>query len=369
MREAVEKDISIYIHIPFCEQKCNYCAFASFCVSESEKEKYIEFLCKEIEKRKSSRPVKTIYIGGGTPSVLSEEQIEKVVKAVYKNFDVYEDAEFTIEANPNSITEEKLLKWKKLRVNRVSIGVQSLSDKSLKKINRLHDRKTAIEKIKLARRYFSNVSADLLVGLEGESGKDLSKYALELLSLGIKHISCYLLEVYEGTKLYDLVQSKKYLPLDDDKTIEAFNKLSNFLVDKGMERYEISNFAFSGFESQHNLNYWARGDYLGFGLGAHSFEKNRRYCNSDKFSEYYESKVYKENLTSKEIIEEEIMLGLRCKLGVDLEKIKNLGYDLTKNEHFADYLRQGIIKQNGNVVTLNPTFYHISNTIIANLLP
>lgn len=369
MREVVGKDISIYIHIPFCEQKCNYCAFASFCASESEREKYVDFLCKEIERRKSSRPVKTIYVGGGTPSILTETQIEKIVKTVYENFNVYEDVEFTIEANPNSITEWKLLKWKELRVNRVSVGVQSLKDKSLKKINRLHDKKTAIEKIKLTRKYFANVSADLLVGLEGESGKDLSKYALELLSLGVKHISCYLLEVYEGTKLFDLVQNKKYFPLDDDKTIEVFNKLANFLVDKGMERYEISNFAFPGFESRHNLNYWARGDYLGFGLGAHSFEGSRRYFNSDKFSEYYAGKIYEENLSKKEIIEEEIMLGLRCRLGVNLKKIKSLGYDLTKNEYFADYLGQEIIKQNGDIISLNPTFYHISNTIISNLLP
>ena len=177
----MEQALSIYVHIPFCEQKCNYCAFASFCAKEDQIEKYIDLLCNEIKKRKTDRPIKTIYIGGGTPSILSERQIEKIVSTIFDNFNIYENAEFTIEANPNSITEGKLLCWKKLRVNRVSIGVQSLNDKSLKKIGRLHTKKEALSKIKLTRHYFDNVSADLIVGLEGETGKDLCRYASELL--------------------------------------------------------------------------------------------------------------------------------------------------------------------------------------------
>lgn len=362
-------DLSIYIHIPFCEQKCNYCAFASFCASGEVVDEYIKILCEEIKRRKCDRPVKTIYIGGGTPSILSEKQIEKVVSTLYDNFNIYEDAEFTIEANPNSITEEKLLAWKRLRVNRVSVGVQSLRDKSLKKIGRLHDHKTAIEKIKLTRKYFANVSADLIVGLEGESGKDLCKYASELLSLGVKHVSCYLLEVYENTKIYRLIKEKKYKPLTDEQTIEAFNKLSNYLVDKGMERYEISNFAFEGFESRHNINYWARGDYLGFGLGAHSFEGNRRYFNAETLEEYKLSIVQAEELEVKEEIEEVVMLGLRCKLGVSLSKLQELGYDITKNEYYKDYLSQEILKEEDGILRLNPVYYHLSNTIISNLMP
>ena len=139
----MEQDLSIYVHIPFCEQKCNYCAFASFCAKDNQIDEYIDILCKEIQKRKTNRPVKTIYIGGGTPSILTEEQIGKIVSTIFDNYNVYENAEFTIEANPNSITEGKLLCWKKLRVNRVSIGVQSLNDKSLKKIGRLHTKKEA----------------------------------------------------------------------------------------------------------------------------------------------------------------------------------------------------------------------------------
>ena len=165
--------ISIYIHIPFCEQKCNYCAFNSFCASEKVKDEYVDILCKEIESRKVGTKVKTIYIGGGTPSVLSESQIEKIFDAIFENYNVARDAEITVEANPNSITKNKLKKWESLKINRLSIGVQSLDDESLRKIGRLHDRKMALEKIELAKKYFENVSADLIVGLENERGDAL----------------------------------------------------------------------------------------------------------------------------------------------------------------------------------------------------
>ena len=258
----MRREISIYVHIPFCEKKCAYCAFNSFCADEETKNKYINLLCNEISCRSADfnsssnkAVVRTIYIGGGTPSILNEEQISKVINTIYNSFDVYDNAEFTIEANPNSITEEKLKCWKSLRVNRLSVGVQSLNDKSLAKIGRLHTKKDALEKIKLARKFFDNVSADLIVGLENESGKDLCQYAKDLLALGVKHISCYLLEVYENTPIFSMIEREKYLPLNDEQTISAFHKLATYLQDKNMQRYEISNFAFDGYESQHNLNY------------------------------------------------------------------------------------------------------------------
>ncbi len=360
-----EKDISIYIHIPFCEHKCNYCAFNSFCGTEQEKDEYIDLLCKEIASRKVNACVKTIYIGGGTPSVLNEKQIEKVVGAIYENFKVEKYAEFTIEANPSSITESLLKKWRELGVNRLSVGVQSLSDKSLKKIGRLHNRKMALEKIALARKLFDNVSCDLIVGLQGESGKDLCRHARELLLLGVKHISCYLLEIYQNTPIFKMIEKGKYLPLNDDETISAFNKLANYLQDEGLERYEISNFAVPKFESKHNLNYWARGEYLGFGISAHSFLDGKRIENAGNLQDYALGIQNVEILTEKEEDEERIMLGLRCCLGVNLKSLKVI--KIEKNAHFCDYLQQGILVKNKDVVKLNPLFYHISNTIISNL--
>lgn len=361
------KDMSIYVHIPFCEKKCHYCAFNSFCANEKMREEYVNMLCDEMARRKVDNPIKTIYIGGGTPSILSNELLDQLVNAIYDNFNVYENAEFTIEANPSSITEDKIKKWKELRINRVSVGVQTLNDKSLKRIGRLHDKKLALESIKLVRKYFDNVSADLLIGLEDE--KNVCRHARELLSIGIKHISCYLLEVYENTKLSEMIKAGQYMPLDDDKTIASFNKLANYIQDMGLERYEISNFCYPGYESQHNLNYWDRGEYLGFGLGAHSFCNNVRSKNAEKLDEYKVGIVECEYLTEKDIVEEVVMLGLRCKLGVNLLKLKNLGYDILANEYCEEYVKQGILLKNDDVLKLNPIYYHISNTIISNLLP
>ncbi len=408
---AKRQDLSIYIHIPFCERKCAYCVFNSFCAGEEERERYVDLLCKEMAARKTDRPISTIYIGGGTPSVLSEGQIEKIVKAIYANFNVQKFAEFTIEANPNSITQQRLEKWRGLKINRLSIGVQSLKDSSLHKIGRLHSRRMALEKVALAKKFFNNVSCDLIVGLEGESGKVLCKHAKELLELGVRHISCYLLEVYQNTPLFSMIAKKKYAPLSDDEMVAAFHKLALFLQDEGMQRYEISNFAAEGFESKHNLNYWKRGEYLGFGIGAHSFLDGRRSENAGTLPDY-ENIVQKcefsscdgeqvpessldfaqddkrwhgikkpeaqseknnwifekfETLSQSEENEEKIMLGLRCSLGVDISELQ--GYDLTKNPYFEEYISQGILRQNGNIVTLNPLFWHLSNTIISNLLP
>ncbi len=360
-------DISLYVHIPFCQRKCNYCAFVSFCANNQTIDRYVEILCEEIERRKVKNPVKTIYFGGGTPSILSNEQLKKIVDCIFKNFNVREYAEFTIEANPNSLTEEKLEFYQKIRINRISIGVQSLSDKSLKKIGRLHTKKEAIEKIKLAKKHFNNISADLIVGLENENGKDLCRYAKNLLSLGVKHVSCYLLEVYQNTKLGDMVAKKEYFPQSDEQTVASFNKLANYLQDAGMERYEISNFAFPGFESDHNLNYWTRGEYLGFGVSAHSFFEGKRTKNADTFENFQQQKVETEILSEKEEIEEKIMLGLRCNLGVELEKLKP--YDIKKNPYFEEYLSQGIIEECDGRIFLKPIYYHISNTIISNLMP
>ncbi len=368
----MRREISIYVHIPFCERKCAYCAFNSFIAKDDVKEDYVALLCDEIERRaavfKSDKPVvKTIYFGGGTPSVLSEKHISKIVATIFENFDVYDNAEFTIEANPNSLTEEKLGCWKGLRVNRLSIGVQALDDNTLAKIGRLHTKKEALEKIKLARKFFDNVSADLIVGLENQTGKDLCRYAKDLIALGVKHISTYLLEVYEGTPIFSMIEKKQYRPLDDEQTILAFNKLANYLQDQQFERYEISNFAREGYESRHNLNYWARGEYLGFGISAHSFVDGVRMENAKTIADYKLGKLTTETLSPLEEDEEKIMLGLRCCLGVNVSTLKEI--DLCKNPFFEQYVNDGIliVDESARIVTLNPIFYHLSNTIISNL--
>lgn len=359
--------ISIYIHIPFCESKCIYCAFTSFCASKEDKERYVEFLLKEIEKRKVKNPIQSIYIGGGTPSVLTTRQIEKILNCVKVNYKILDNAEVTIEVNPNSIDEEKLKDYKNMGINRLSVGVQSLNNNSLKKIGRLHSKKQALHALKLARKYFDNISADLILGLQGEKFKKVKRHVKTLIKNKINHISCYMLEV-QTPNFSNLIAQKKYLPLDDDTVAKVYEKLVKFLRKKGYTQYEISNFAKDGKLSQHNLNYWKVGQYLGFGVSAHSYYNNIRFYNSDNFEQYYAGDVSQETQTSKTLAEEIIMLGLRCCLGVDLKNLQKLGYDVSKNAYFEDYVHKQILYIKDGKMFLNPKFYAVSNIIISNLI-
>ena len=361
------KEISVYIHLPFCERKCLYCAFTSFVSSDDVQKEYVKHLIKEIENFKDGYKAKTIYFGGGTPSVLRLDLLEKIFDALKNKFEIEKDAEITMEVNPNSVDEEKLGFYKRLGVNRLSMGIQSLNDKTLKKLGRLHTKKEALYKLQLATKFFDNVSCDLILGLEKE--KNVVKYARKLIKFGIKHISCYILEVHENTPLYSLVKNKKYQPLNDEAVAKSYEKLRKFLEKQGFNQYEISNFSLLGFESKHNLAYWSYDDYVGFGLSSHSFLDGVRYENSSNLKDYYEGKRQSETITNDKEIEERILLGLRCKNGVDLEKLKNLGYILEKNEFFMQFLEKNILKKENDKVYLNPNYYAVSDFIIEHLLP
>lgn len=361
------KEISVYIHLPFCERKCLYCAFTSFVSSDDVQKEYVKHLIKEIENFKDGYKVKTIYFGGGTPSVFRLDLLGKIFDALKNKFEIEKDAEITMEVNPNSVDEEKLGFYKRLGVNRLSMGIQSLNDKTLKKLGRLHTKKEALYKLQLATKFFDNVSCDLILGLEKE--KNVVKYARKLIKFGIKHISCYILEVHENTPLYSLVKNKKYQPLYDEAVAKSYEKLRKFLEKQGFNQYEISNFSLVGFESKHNLAYWSYDDYVGFGLSSHSFLDGARYENSSNLKAYYEGKGQSETITNDKEIEERILLGLRCKNGVDLEKLKNLGYILEKNEFFMQFLEKNILKKVNNRIFLNPNYYAVSDFIIEHLLP
>ena len=361
------KEISVYIHLPFCERKCLYCAFTSFVSSDDVQKEYVKHLIKEIENFKDGYKAKTIYFGGGTPSVFRLDLLGKIFDALKNKFEIEKDAEITMEVNPNSVDEEKLGFYKRLGVNRLSMGIQSLNDKTLKKLGRLHTKKEALYKLQLATKFFDNVSCDLILGLEKE--KNVVKYARKLIKFGIKHISCYILEVHENTPLYSLVKNKKYQPLNDEAVAKSYEKLRKFLEKQGFNQYEISNFSLVGFESKHNLAYWSYDDYVGFGLSSHSFLDGARYENSSNLKAYYEGKGQSETITNDKEIEERILLGLRCKNGVDLEKLKNLGYILEKNEFFMQFLEKNILKKVNNRIFLNPNYYAVSDFIIEHLLP
>lgn len=354
----------VYIHIPFCDSKCAYCAFASFVAKENIKEKYFDHLCSEISTYPQREKVGSIYFGGGTPSSVQTEQILRVLAAIRAKFDVSNDAEITIECNPCSISEQKLAAYKNASFNRISFGVQSLDDEMLSLIGRRHNCKQALDAISLAKKVgFENISADLLLSLpKGDIISDTQK----LVESGVKHISAYMLQVEDDTPLKSMISRGDFSPKSEDETVDDYQKLTVFLQKNGFNRYEISNFAQIGYESRHNSLYWTGEKYIGFGLGAHSFDGDKtRTANGTNFDDYFSGKITKEVLTKSERDEEIIMLGLRCKYGFDLKK---LSCDLTKQTEFLDLIKRNILVKNGDIITLNPECYPVSNSIIIKLI-
>lgn len=365
--------LGVYIHIPFCKRKCSYCAFSSFSNMENEKDKYISSLINEIKdfSQTGKRNVDSIYIGGGTPSLLSKEQISTIFNTLKESFIIENNCEITIECNPNSLTEEKLITYKNLGVNRLSIGVQSLNDEDLSFIGRLHDSKTAISAIRLAKAVgFDNISVDLLIGLKNSTSESFLSQLEMLIKEDVKHISTYMLQVEENTPLASQVKNNPDLLPSDDECVDIYSKTANFLQLNGFLRYEVSNFAKKGYESKHNLKYWSGENYIGFGLSAHSYINKTRFANSNNFEDYYSRKLaLKENLTTSQLIEEHIMLGLRCKNGIDLNYLKNLNYDLENNKTLNDFVEKNILIKQNNKVFINPEYYGVNNYIIVQLLP
>lgn len=373
----------IYLHIPFCERKCNYCAFSSFC-NLSEKDRYIKHILEEIDEfdskklkknenftRKSENLYKidTIYIGGGTPSLLDGNDVEKLLQAVKNKFELQKESEITIECNPNSLTEEKVIAYKNLGINRISLGIQSLQDDQLKFIGRLHDGSQALSSIELACRYFDNVSCDFLIGLPLQECDKFIQDLEKIISMGVKHISTYMLQVEEGTPLEEIVKNKPFILPDDDECVEIYKKTTEFLQKNNFFQYEISNFAKNGYESRHNLKYWNGENYIGFGLSAHLYIDGIRYANASDFEGYYNKRQqFKEALTKEQLIEEHIMLGLRSKIGVDRNYLEKLGYFIEKNENFDEFIEKKIIFIKDKRFYLNPKYYGVSNYIIVKLL-
>jgi len=366
------REIAIYIHIPFCKQKCAYCDFCSFCANEKMVDEYFAILKNEIKncKLKKSALVSSIYFGGGTPSSVDKKFIIEIINTIKSEFDVQENAEITIECNPCSTTKEKLKAYFDAGFNRVSFGVQTLNDNILKIIGRLHNAQQAINAIEFAKEVgFKNISCDLIIGLPNQTKEDLIYAINKFNELEINHISSYMLQLEEGTALYNkVIKNEVKIPSEEEQVL-LYGEVVTFLTALGYEQYEVSNFAKNKAYSKHNLNYWRRGEYLGFGLSAHSFVDETRYANSTKIEEYKLGKIaLKEQLTKKEIAEEIIMLGLRYFEGVDLYKLSQIDADFTAKIKESKYVADGIIKvQNGKAI-LDAKYYSINNEIIVNLI-
>ncbi len=318
----------IYIHIPFCKKKCSYCDFHFSTTFSSYRDKMVKAIIEEIKQRKNdfdAEEIKTIYFGGGTPSLLTEEELYQILNVFKDNFSISEDAEVTLEANPDDITDENLFFWKKHGVNRLSIGLQSFKESDLRWMNRSHTVEQSFSSILKAQMAgFDNLTVDLMYGLPDLSLKEWEQHILQSVQLDIPHISAYCLTVEQKTALYHYVKKKNiYLP-NEDMQSDQFKLLVELLEEKGYEQYEISNFCIPGKESIHNSNYWRGEKYMGIGPSAHSFNgKIRRWnvANNHRYMEgVLERKSFfeQENLSNKDLFNEYLLLGLRTKYGVNL---------------------------------------------------
>ncbi|SNR28051.1 oxygen-independent coproporphyrinogen-3 oxidase [Maribacter sedimenticola] len=319
----------IYIHIPFCKQACHYCDF-HFSTSMGKKEAMVKALAKEVEMRKNeflAETVETIYFGGGTPSVLQTDEIEHILNAVRTNYNVIDNPEITLEANPDDLSEEKILQLAASSINRLSIGIQSFFEEDLKLMNRAHSANEAEKCLKLATEYFDNISIDLIYGMPNMNVVRWKKNIDKALHYDIPHISSYALTVEPKTALAKFVDQGLVTPASDEETQEHFNLLNETLVEAGYDCYEISNFGKPGYYSKNNSAYWQQKKYIGIGPSAHSFDGVRRGWNINNNPKYIKAintgilPIEIEVLSTTDKYNEYIMTGLRTIWGVSLHRI------------------------------------------------
>ena len=376
------QNIGVYVHIPFCMSKCSYCSFVSRCAEQKEIDEYFDYLCKQIKNDSINfkhKTVTSIYFGGGTPSFVDSKHIVSVVDLIKNNFVVNNDCEITIECNPCSTTEQKLKAYKHAGINRISFGVQSLNDDCLQIIGRKHTAKQAIDAIKSAQYCgFVNISTDLLIGIPNQTIKMLEQDINCLVEAGVKHISAYMLMLEEGTKLYESVCIKHTLNVANDDDCVNMYDCAYILLDRlGVKRYEISNFATSGYECKHNINYWNCGEYVGFGLSAYGYFDGKRIDGLQSFDDYYNfvktgtPKPKSEVLTKQQKIEECIMLGFRLSTGISVTKLKELGFDVLKSKKdiIELYKKNNIICVEGDNIVISKDSFGACNQIILDFLP
>jgi oxygen-independent coproporphyrinogen-3 oxidase len=319
----------IYIHIPFCKQACHYCDF-HFSTSMGKKDAMVNAICKELELRKSEfedETVATIYFGGGTPSVLQSDEIELILNSVRTNYTIIDNPEITLEANPDDLSEEKIVQLAASSINRLSIGIQSFFEEDLKLMNRAHNAAEAEKSLQLARQHFDNISIDLIYGMPNMSLARWKENIDKALGYGIPHISSYALTVEPKTALAKFVEKGLVSPASDEEAQEHFNLLNETLLDAGFDCYEISNFGKPGYYSKNNSAYWQQKKYIGIGPSAHSFDGVRRGWNINNNPKYIKSieqdilPMEVEVLSATDKYNEYIMTGLRTIWGVSLSRI------------------------------------------------
>ncbi|WP_353685020.1 radical SAM family heme chaperone HemW [Thermodesulfovibrio sp. 3907-1M] len=361
---------SLYVHVPFCIKKCKYCSFYSLPYDEDLEKLYIKAVLKEMEMTKEfPHFLKTVYIGGGTPSCLSMDGLKSLLSGLRKNFKTSRDVEFSVEINPKTLGSEKLDLLKNYGVNRLSIGVQSFNDKELLVLGRIHTADEAMKTVETAfKKGFENISIDLIYGIPAQRLKSWKETLNKAVNTVVSHISVYELSVEETTPLRkELNAGKISLPSQDDIAL-MYEFASDFLKEKGFKKYEISNFARAGFECKHNISYWLRKPYLGVGPSAHSFIDRKRFHNPSDLFLYASSLtdckagwVYDYSVDKVEELKEKIFLGLRMTEGITLKKRCLL-------EFLKNFEKEKLLTISDNKVKLTDRGMLVSNEIFARVL-
>lgn len=376
MNISDKKSLGIYIHIPFCIKKCGYCDFCSFSgVDPAVKDDYISVLCLQIkEAREMTRgyTVDTVYFGGGTPTLLDADQFERIFAALHDTFEISRNAEITSECNPATAGREYFAFIRGLGVNRLSVGVQSTDPAELKTLGRAHGREDIFRAFDDAHAAgFDNLSADLMFGIPGQTRESFGHSLAEVLTLGICHLSAYGLILEPGTEFYKN-REKLALP-DEDTEYTMYKDAVATLASHGLKRYEISNFSRPGMESRHNLKYWRREEYLGFGASAHSFFGERRFC-APPSVEAFNSGMFEassENISRHDAACEFVMLGMRLAEGFSEAELSDkfgIGTDELFCGRLDKYIEEGfVVRKNGRCAFSDDGFY-VSNTVLSAIL-
>ena len=360
--------VGIYIHVPFCGKKCSYCDFYSVCYTKQQTELYVDAVLRNISNYGSMDTVsETIYFGGGTPSLLAPDQTERILSRIRECFTVPENAEITMEANPATLTAERLSAYRNAGINRLSIGVQSMRDDELRYLGRLHTAERAEKAIYDAvNAGFGNISCDLMIALPYQTAEDIV-YSIERLSeLPIVHVSAYLLKIEKGTP-FDCDDIISSMP-DEDKSAELYLTMCRELESRGFIQYEVSNFAVKGYESRHNCRYWKCQDYIGIGPSAHSCYNGKRFSVPRDLELFINSDVQPTEITDDSPcgFEEYAMLRLRLKEGLLLDLVPEHRSDIEKK--LPSLLKAGYIEYDGNTVSLTRKGFLMSNSVIEYLI-
>ncbi|CAG9350002.1 radical SAM family heme chaperone HemW [Clostridium perfringens] len=373
--------ISLYIHIPFCAQKCLYCDFPSFARKDHLRKAYIEALNKEIislREKHNNLEINTIFIGGGTPSVLESDELEYLLKEVAK-LNMAKDIEYSMECNPGNLTEEKLEVMKKYGVNRISMGLQAKQDNLLKGLGRIHNYKTFKENFLLAKKVgFNNINVDLMFGLPNQKLNEWEETLREIISLEPAHISAYSLIIEEGTAFYNLYENNNLkLPTEEEER-KMYHLAKKILEENGFNQYEISNYAKKGKECRHNLAYWNMDNWIGVGSASASYMDGKRIKNISSVEEYINS-INEKGEAIEEIInnskndnmEEFMFMGLRKINGIDENEFKNR-FSMNINDVYGEiinkYIDAGLLIRESGRIFLNEKGIEISNIIMADFL-